>query len=58
MIVTGDGVKGTNVSTGSINVDGDGVIPEQPHATARSRAVTSVKSDPAPLKSPSTPMRN
>ena len=58
VIVTGDGVKGANVSTGSISVDGDGVIPEQPHATARSRAVTSAKSDPAPLTSPSTPMRN
>ena len=58
MIVTGDGVKGANVSTGSISVDGDGVIPEQPHATARSRAVTSAKSDAAPLKSPLTSMRD
>ena len=58
VIVTGDGVKGANVSTGSISVDGDGVIPEQPHATARSRAVTSAKSDAAPLKSPLTSMRD
>ena len=43
VIVTGEGVKGANVSTGSINVDGDGVVPEQPHATARSRAVTSAE---------------
>ena len=52
VVIIGDGVEGIKRPTCSIGVDGDGVIPEQPHATTRSIAVTSAKSDSAPLKSP------
>ena len=57
-MISGEGVKCTNVSPDPDDEDSNGVISEQPHATARSRGVTSAKSDAAPLKSPSTPMWN